>query len=210
MKYVHDEARKYALNAITKRISRKQSVMLTGHYGSGKTSLLKQIKNTATTVRVRSLGSLYQLLGRIDGVNDPVPYYKAKYLDHRCAHPATIIIDEAQHLPHSLYPYLKIIMDSGSSVILAGLPELRQTLVDKHPDVLSRLTHIELEPLAEQDLYAHLGADFEEDAFSAIYGSTGDMRVMMSIVQDCRDYAEAKGVNSIGMDLVSMFIRDDN
>lgn len=207
--FIKDNARQYCLNAVTKHMARKDSLLITGNYGCGKTSLLKQIKNTPSITRVRSLGSLYQLLGRMAGVKEAVPNHKAKYLDYLCEHPATLIIDEAQHLPQAVYPYLKIIIDAGSSVILCGLPELRSALKARHPDVLSRLTHIELEPLSEADMFQLVESDFERDAFSTIYGSTCDMRVMMNHVKNCRDYMEAMHLDKVDLDTVLQFIKDD-
>lgn len=208
--FIKDQARQYCLNAVGKHIARKDSMLITGNYGCGKTSLLKQIKNNPSIVRVRSLGSLYQLLGRIAGVKEAVPHHKAKYLDYRCEHPATLIIDEAQHLPNNLYPYLKIIIDSGSSVILAGLPELKATLKARHADVLSRLTHIELEPLGESDMFQLVKDDFDPDAFSGIYGCTRDMRVITSIIKNCRDYIEDHQLSKVDEDTVLKFINEDD
>jgi hypothetical protein len=206
--FIKDQARINCLNAITSHIARKDSLLVTANYGCGKTCLLKEIKNSPTVIRIRSLGSLYQLLGRIAGVKDADPRHKNKYLDYRCDHPVTLIIDEAQHLPHSLYPYLKIIMDTGTSVILAGLPELHDSLKNKHPDVLSRLTHIQLEPLSEDDLYSLVKDDFDADAFSVIYGSTYDMRMMMSHIKNCRDYISGNNLKTVGIDTVLQFIND--
>lgn len=210
MPFIKDQARDYCLNAIASHIKRKKSILITGNYGAGKTDLLKQIKSGPNVVRVRSLGSLYQLLGRIAGVKEARPHHKEKYLDYRCENPVTIVIDEAQHLPLDLYPFMKIIIDAGSSIVLAGLPELRHTLKARHPDVLSRLTHIPLEPLAEEDLYQAVASDFDMDAFSIIYGSTNDMRVMMTVVDNCRDYLSTVGGSRIDMDIVLKFINDDN
>jgi len=208
MLFIKDQARHNCLNAVTSHIVRKDSLLIAANYGCGKTRLLKEIKNSPTIVRIRSLGSLYQLLGRIAGVKDAEPRHKDKYLDFRCDHPVTLIIDEAQHLPHSLYPYLKIIMDAGTSVILAGLPELHDTLKNKHPDVLSRLTHIQLEPLSEDDLYGLVKDDFEADAFSVIYGSTYDMRMMMSHIKNCRDYITSNQLQMVTVDIVLQFIKE--
>lgn len=206
--FIKDQARQVCLNAVTSHIARKDSLLITANYGCGKTSLLKEIKNSPTVLRIRSLGSLYQLLGRIAGVKDADPRHKNKYLDFRCDHPLTLIIDEAQHLPYSLYPYLKIIMDTGTSVILAGLPELHDTLKNKHPDVLSRLTHIQLEPLSEEDLYSLVNEDFDADAFSVIYGSTYDMRMMMSHIANCRDYIAGNNLQTVSIDTVLQFIKE--
>lgn len=206
--FIKDQARQSCLNAISSHMQRKDSLLITANYGCGKTSLLKEIKNSPTVIRVRSLGSLYQLLGRIAGVKEAKPHHKEKYLDFRCDHPVTLIIDEAQHLPHSLYPYLKIIMDAGTSIILSGLPELHDTLKNKHPDVLSRLTHIQLEPLSEDDLFSLVKDDFDADAFSVIYGSTYDMRMMMSHIKNCRDYIKSNGLKTVDIDTVLQFINE--
>ena len=206
MRFIKDESRTYCLNAIEKHINRKASLMITGNYGSGKTDLLKQIKNNSKIIRVRSLGSLYQLLGRIAGVKEARPHHKAKYLDYRCENPCIVIIDEAQDLPIDIYPYLKIIIDAGNVVILAGLPELHSILKNRHPDVLSRLTPIQLKPLTEADMFALVKDDFEEDAFAILYGSTEDMRVMTSCIQNCRDYLEANGLTKVDADIVEKFI----
>lgn len=204
--FILDPARETYLKAINSHIRRKANVLVTANHGSGKSELLRQIKNSQSTLRVRSLGSLYQLLGRIANVKEPEPRHKAKYLDYRCEHPCTVIIDEAQHLPDAIWPYVKIMMDAGNSFIFAARPDLHDTLKDRHPDVLSRVKHLKLEPLAEADMYKLVQADFDEDAFSVIYGSTYDMRVMVNHIDNCRDYAVEHKLEKVSIDIVMQFV----
>lgn len=208
--YIKDNARHYCLNAINNHIKRQGSILITAQHGCGKTELLKQIKNTQDTVRARSLGSLYQVLGRIAGVKEPTPMRKGKYLDQRCNHPATVIIDEAQDLPSTIWPYIKIMIDAGNSFILAGRPEIKDALEERHPDVLSRLTHIPINLLAEDDMYQLVKDDFDQDAFSVIYAASYDMRVMMTQVANCRDYMHEQGLKRIDVMTASRFVSTDN
>jgi AAA+ ATPase superfamily predicted ATPase len=208
--FIKDTAREHCLNAIENHIKRAsgRGILVTANYGSGKTELLRQIKNNAKTVRVRSLGSLYQVLARIAGSQEAKPMHKGKYLDHRCEHPTTIIIDEAQDLPNTIWPYIKIMMETRSTFVLAGLPELHDFLKGRHPDVLSRLTHIGLEPLPEESMFQLVQEYFEPDAFSLIYGATYDMRVMMGKVESCFDYIKENGIKRVDLEVAMQFMED--
>jgi hypothetical protein len=204
--FIKDPARQFCLNAINSHIARKASVLITANHGCGKTQLLRQIQNTAATVRVRSLGSLHQVLGRIAEIKETLPMHKDKYLDYRCEHPTTIIIDEAQDLDRGIWPYFKIMADHGNSLILAGRSGIYDTLQNRHPDMLSRLTHIKLEPLSEDDMFDLVKNDFDADAFSIIYGSTYDMRTMRRHIDNCRDYINANGLTKVDIDVVTKFV----
>jgi AAA domain len=203
--FLIDASRQACLNSITAHVRRAGSCVITGNYGSGKTELLKQIAHPSA-VRVRSLGSLYQVLGSMAGVSEPSWRAKEKYLNQLIAHPRVIIIDEAQHLAERVYPYLKIIMDAGNSIILSGLPDLHDSLRARHPDVLSRMTHLKLGVLS-QDEMSKLLPDFTPAAVSVLYGhkSNPNMREMMSIVAICRDYASESKLDVIDVDTVSLF-----
>lgn len=213
--YIIDKPRQACLNAVRRHIdrartSRKHSVLITGEYGCGKSELLKQIKLPGGLIRVRSLGSLYQVLGRMAGDKDAKSHLKEFYLEQRCETPAVIIIDEAQHLPESVYPYLKIIMDAGNCVILAGLPDVKKLLKNKYRDLLSRFTHIELKRLSKADMYSLVSDKFDEDDFDSIYGATEDMGTIISIVENCLDYINEHNLPSVSTDIVIMFTESES
>ena len=117
------------------------------------------------------------------------------------------MIDEAQHLAERVYPYLKIIMDAGCSVILSGLPDLHDLLRNRHPDVLSRMTHLKLEPLGAEEL-KRLLPDFDAEAVEVLHGSTANMREMMSVADNCRDYKLTNGLKTVTVEVVLMFVGD--
>jgi len=205
--FITDKSRQSCLNAIHANIKRGDSCFITGAYGSGKSELLKQINDPAA-IRMRGVGSLYQLLGKMAGVRYASPRAKDSYLNSLCDHPRVIMIDEAQELPESIYPYLKIIMDEGNSLILAGLPELRDLLKAKYPDVLSRLIVLKLNPLDLDDIRKLL-PDFSKDAVDLLHGSTNNMREMMKIVTSCRDYVSSEKLASVDVDTALQFIDEE-
>jgi ABC-type dipeptide/oligopeptide/nickel transport system ATPase component len=204
MKFITDEQRKYALKAVASHVKRKDSLLIIGAYGSGKTELLKQLRIT-NAVRVRPLGGVYQILGAMCQIADAKPRNKDKYLDMLCAYPRPIIIDEAQHLPEGLFPYLKIIMDAGCPLILAARESLHENLRTKHADVLSRMTVIPLSILGYEDMNAMM-PDFIDDSFSCVYTSMSNMREMMTVVKNCRDYAGEHGLSTIDDEVISQFV----
>lgn len=215
MPYIIDQPRQYCLNAIAKHIerrttSRKHSILITGDYGCGKSELLKQVKMPGGVIRVRSLGSLYQVLGRMAGDKEAKPHLKEFYLEQRCETPAVIIIDEAQHLPDSIYPYMKIIMDAGNCVILAGLPDVKKTLKNKYTDLLSRFTHIGLKRLSEKDMFGLVSDTFDDDAFNGIYGATEDMGTIISIVENCLDYLAEHDLKKVDIDIAEKFCKEES
>ena len=208
-KFITDEQRKYALKAVVSHVKRHDSLLITGAFGSGKTELLKQIRINGA-IRVRPLGGVYQILGEMCQIADAKPRSKNKYLDLLCNHPRTLIIDEAQHLPEGLFPYLKIIMDGngsngGCSIIMAARESLHESLRAKHADVLSRMTVIPLDILSYEDMATAM-PDFADDSFLSIYHNMSNMREMMTAVKNCRDYAAEHSLTSINDDVIENFV----
>lgn len=203
-KYIEDFARKALASAIKSHVRRHDSVLIVGEYGTGKTDALKQVR-VAGSVRVSPLGGAYQVLSRMCGSPSANPRHKDNYMDTLIERPRTIIIDEAQHLPKDVFPYLKIIMDAGNPLILAGLPELQSMLKKYHADVLSRLTTIKIGVLSYED-FLTLVPDFDPDDFSIIYNSMSNMRAMMTAVKNCRDYAEENNIKLIDYKVIELFV----
>lgn len=208
--FIKDANRESCLNAISSRISRNGSCVITGDFGSGKTELLKQVRHERV-VRVRSLGRLYEIMASMAGVHDAREKDIQKYLNRLCDHPRVIVIDEAHHLTRRVYPYLKIIMDTGSTVVLAGLPDLHDTLRNHYPDVLSRMTHLKVTVLSQDDI-AILLPEFTPAAVSVLYGykDKPDMReILENIAESCRDYARDIKLEKIDVDTVSLFVFEE-
>jgi hypothetical protein len=182
-------------------------VLLIGEYGTGKTELLKQIR-LPNAVRVSPLGGVYQVLARMTKAAYAKPHHKDLYMDVLINHPRLLIIDEAQHLPEGIFPYLKIIMDAGNSMVLAGLPELQDKLRKFHADVLSRLTSIKINILSYEDMLT-LVPDFDADDFGIIYNSMNNMRAMMTVIKNCRDYAEQNNITRIDYQTIELFMQGD-
>lgn len=206
--FIIDEQRQKCLNAIARRMERKKSILITANYGSGKTELLAQIKPAQNILRVRSLGSTYQILGDIVGDTRPGAHKKRDYLKYICTHPVVIIFDECQNLPADIFPYFKEFMDTGTSIILAGLPIAKDFIKANGPDVRSRLLCVSIDILSEADLFKNVKDTFEPDAFSCLYGSTFDMRVMTNCIDNCLDYAAENGLKLVDVDTVLKFIED--
>lgn len=204
MNFIEDYARKAALSAVKSHARRKDSLLIVGEYGTGKTELLKQVK-LANAVKVSPLGGVYQILGRMCKTYNANPRHKDQYMDTLVNHPRPIIIDEAQHLPEGIFPYLKIIMDAGNTLVLVGLPVLRDDLRKRHEDVLSRLTTIKLGVLSYDDMLS-LVPDFDADDFGIIYNNLHNMRAMMTVVKNCRDYAEANSIKVINHEIIELFL----
>jgi len=205
-KFIEDDARIAAKNAVLSHIRRQSSLLICGHYGVGKTALLKRLLSP-NIVNVNPLGGAYQILGRMVRVYDANPRNKQIYLNILLAQPRTIFIDEAQHLPKEIFPYLKLIMDAGNSVVAAGLFDLYDILRTKHPDVLSRMTLVRL-PVLNYDDMLKLVPDFEESAFEAIYGQIENMREIIQVINNCRDYIK-KG-EKITVNTVLKFLPETN
>lgn len=213
--FIVDAEREKAKERAMRRIEKGRSVLFYGNYGVGKSAMLAhlvaELKKTRTVVEVRPLGGVFQLLGEMCGVMEAGHWNKNKYLQTLCDHPRIIVIDEAQHLKHEIFPYLKIIMDAGNIVIFGGLTELIDKMKARHPDILSRMMRLEVLPIKFDDLKAEVNKtdmpQFNNDALTMIYNGES-MRVWIEAIENCRAYAFKNGLEVIDYNIVEMFTED--
>ena len=148
--FINDQRRISYLRSAYTRMYRGQSILIEGVYGVGKTKFLELIKpKKLTTVWLESLDNKHETMASIlQELN-----YEAKASHWRTsAHLKKIcnlsgffiIIDEANDLDRRVWPYFKRIIDSGTPMIFAGLPNVRTFLASEHPDILSRQAVTEL------------------------------------------------------------------
>ncbi len=214
MKFIKDAMRVAFLNAIANRIRRNKSVLVTGRFGHGKTDLLKQIGAGPRRIQAESLGPVYWVLGTIAGLSRPGEYLRPapgkseEYLRIlRRLKNTVILMDEAHHLKPAAYPYLKSVMDAGVPMVLAGVPELEETLRERAEDVFSRFKVLRLLPVSADDFKSCIADDFEPDAVDLIYGaSDGNMRIFEEFCDDCRDKAMETGTDKVTVDIALQFI----
>lgn len=202
MDFIFNPQREHFITWIDKRIKQQRDILIIGDYGVGKSSFIKEIKKKyPKAMLVNPLGSICQLLGEMCGVVEVAYWQKPKYIQQLKDHPRMIIIDEAQHLRPDFYPYLKMISDYGNTLILSGLIELADILKERHPDILSRMMRMTLEPVAADEFKRYLSDQFEADAIKVINGKAGCMREMVEIIDDCLDYIAEKKLPKVTEDL---------
>jgi len=202
--YIEDNVRLSIKNAVRSHINRRDSLLIIGEYGSGKSSLLKNIK-TSKILDINPLGGTYQVLARMAKQYDPCPMHKSKYLEMIISHKPTIFIDEAGLLPKDIFPYLKMAMDNGVSIVMAGLQDFYDNLKTRHPDIASRMTLVKMYPLGYEDM-KKLVPDFEEDAFDVLHGGAPNMRQLMQVVKNCRDRITVENHDKVTVELVLEFL----
>jgi replication-associated recombination protein RarA len=209
--YLVDENRQKCINAVNSHVKRNASVLFTGDYGSGKTEFLKQLNKKELNkplIKVCSLFPLYKILGDMAEVQNVSPRQKAEYLNKICGKQKVFIIDEAQDLDKKVFPYFKLIIDSGNSLIMAGRPQIHEILANDYPDLLSRFTHIEINILGYEQLLELLKGQycFDDDAVDYLYGASNNMRQMINIAENCYESMKADKLLTVNEDMVREFI----
>lgn len=193
MDFIFNPQRESFMRWIDQRIKQNRGMLIVGDYGVGKSTFIKEIKKKyPKAMIVNPLGSTCQLLGEMCGVVDVAYWQKHKYIQQLKDHPRLIIIDEAQHLRPDFYPYLKMISDYGNTLILSGLVELADLLKDRHPDILSRLMKMVLEPISVEEFEQKLSDKFADGAIKTINGKAKTMRELVETIDDCLLYISDK------------------
>lgn len=212
--FISDKRRISYLSAIYNRIYRGQSVLIEGGYGVGKTRFLDLLQpKKLQAVRVDSLFNIHETLSLIlqDLNYETKATYRRtpEYLKKICnLNNCFIIIDEASDLDRRVWPYFKRIIDSGTPMVFAGLPQVRTYLTSEHPDILSRLKTLILYPIVVEDFIAEYH-DFKQEAVEQIYMATkGDMRKFEEVCTDCRDRAKELNYTFVDLNLAMEFIKD--
>lgn len=212
MPFIEDENRKEIQQIVSTRVKTGRSSMITGGFGVGKTTLLDKIaedfKRDHNVVRVSPLGGVYQLLGEMCGISDASWVKKTQYLQQLCSgvsEKRIIFIDEAQHLTKDIYPYLKLIMDAGNVFVLSALPEFEDKLREKHPDVLSRMRRIKVNPIIHSDVKTALPM-FDEEAIEQILGYAESMRVTTNLVIDCLTHIKDENLDKVTVEIAEKFM----
>lgn len=202
MDFIFNPQREHFIKWIDRRIKQQRDILIIGDYGVGKSAFIKEIKKKyPKAMVVNPLGSICQLLGEACGVSDVAYWQKPKYIQQLKDHPRLIIIDEAQHLRSDFYPYLKMLSDYGNTLVLSGLVELADILKERHPDILSRMMRMTLEPIEAEEFKRYLSGLFEADAIKVINGKANCMREMVEIIDDCLLYIAEKKLPKVTEDI---------
>lgn len=211
--FINDQRRISYLRSVYTRMYRGQSILIEGVYGVGKTKFLELIKpKKLTTVWLESLDNKHETMASIlQELN-----YEAKashwrtsaYLKKICNLTGFfIIIDEANDLDRRVWPYFKRIIDSGTSMIFAGLPNVRTFLASEHPDILSRLKILTLYPIVVEDFIQKYKNVITSEAIEQIYAATNsDMRKFEEICSDCIDKAKELKYSLVDINLALTFL----
>jgi thymidine kinase len=212
--FISDKRRVSYLAATYNRIYRRQSVLIEGDFGAGKTRFLHLLRpKKLHAVWVESLFNIHETLASIlKELNyDTIATYQRtpQYLAMICnLSNCFIIIDEAGDLDHRVWPYLKRIIDAGVPVVFAGLPTVRTYLSRHHPDILSRLKILILYPIVVENFIEQY-KDIQPEAIEQIYMAVkGDMRKFKEICTDCRDRAKELKQTFIDINLALEFLSD--
>jgi predicted AAA+ superfamily ATPase len=213
MNFIKDKMREVYLNGIYQRILEGKSVLVVGQYGCGKTVLLSQIlPRNKKIVKIESLASVHMLLPdilrQLDRNVKFNPMQSVKYLQMVREYDICIIIDELNDLNPKVYPYIKRFMDSGISVIAAGLdePDIVQMLRSRCEDVLSRFKVIYLKPLSKEAIKGSL-KNWEPEAVDMLYGAVGgNLRIFFDVSDECLRKANEMKSEKITAAVVSQFV----
>lgn len=212
--FISDKRRVSYLRATYNRIYRRQSVLIEGDFGAGKTRFLELLRpKKLRAVRVESLFNIHETLASIlEELNyETTATYRRtpQYLKMICnLSNCFIIIDEASDLDTRVWPYLKRIIDAGVPIVFGGLPNVRTYLSRNHPDILSRLKILILYPIVVEDFIVEY-KNIQQEAIEQIYMSVkGDMRKFKEICADCRDRAKELDYKFVDLNLALEFISD--
>jgi thymidine kinase len=211
--FINDQRRISYLRSVYTRIYRKQSVLIEGAYGAGKTRFLELIQpKKLTSVRLESLDNKHEMLSSIlQALNYEAAashWRTSAHLKKVCSLSGFIIlIDEANDLDRRVWPYFKRIMDSGTPMIFTGLPTVRTYLASEHPDILSRLKVLTLFPIIVEDFIEKYQHIITPEAIEQIYAAThGDMRKFKEICNDCIDKAKELKYSIVDINLALTFL----
>lgn len=212
--FINDKRRISYLRSVYTRMYRRQSVLIEGAYGAGKTRFLELIKpNKLKKVWLESLDNKHEALASIlQGLNYEAAathWHTSGNLKKICSLSGfCIVIDEANDLDRRVWPYFKRIIDAGIPMVLAGLPKVRTYLASEHPDILSRLKVLTLYPIIVEDFIEEY-KNFEPEAVEQIYAAThGDMRKFEEICMECIDKAKELGCSFVDINLALTFLMD--
>jgi len=210
-----------ALGRLQSAVEVKASGLLIGESGVGKTCVLRALERELNPARYRvtymhhanvSPRDFYRQLSMVLGLEPKaspsamfrqVQAHLEELADDQKMHPV-LLLDEAQLIPSSMLEQLHILlnfrMDSRAflSVILVGLPELRERLSrNVFTSLSARLSaRVNLEPLSASDIDGYLrhrmtiaGSTqevFSEDAVLSIGEATGGvLRRVDVLAQEC-------------------------
>ena len=211
--FINDQRRKAYLASVYTRIYRRQSVLIEGTYGVGKTRFLELLQpKKLMPVRLESLDNKHEIMASIlQALNyDALAshYRTSAHLKKICRLSGFIIvIDEANDLDPRVWPYFKRIIDSGIPMVFAGLPRVQTFLASEHPDILSRLKILKLFPIVVEDFIEKYKQIITPEAVEQIYAATnGDMRKFEEICSDCIDEAKALGYSLVDINLALSFL----
>jgi len=191
---------KDAIEIIEMRIKKNKSTLIYGETGSGKTTLLSRVNYRKLGKRRVIWRSLYNVVQSVAEILDHLqpdvnysysPMKLSRNISDLCRYDNIVItLDEGQHLSHKVWPYIKQIIDAGIPFILAGTDKMHQTLLKKHPDVLSRTKAIGTVKIGEDDVLSKYADLFHPEAISMLYGQCDvNARYLFEYIQDIVDYA---------------------
>ena len=211
--FINDKRRVSYLHSVYSRMYRGQSVLLEGDYGVGKTRFLDLITpKKLKGIRIESLDNKHELLASIlKALNYEAMgshWQTSENLKKICSLTGFfLIIDESNDLDSRVWPYFKRIMDSGTSIIFAGLPTVRTYLASNHPDILSRLKILTLIPIAVEEFIEKYKNEITSGAIEQIYISTNnDMRKFEEICVDCIEKAKELKYSIVDINLALSFL----
>jgi predicted AAA+ superfamily ATPase len=211
--FINDKRRLSYLRSVYTRIYSKQSVLIEGAYGVGKTRFLELIQpKKLKTVWLESLDNKHEILASIlQSLNYEAlasHWRTSAHLKKICNLSGfIIIIDEANDLDRRVWPYFKRIIDSGIPMVFAGLPNVRTYLASEHPDILSRLKILTLFPIVVEDFIQKYEHIITPEAIEQIYAATnGDMRKFKEICSDCIDEAKELKYSLVDINLALTFL----
>ena len=165
-------------------------LLLTGDYGSGKTTLIERFSKLFSgevdvvafsagsgAERISSIYRLAALSGLADHGKESerdvlariIAGYESDF--ERSGKRKLLIVDDADVLPnHELELYLQVLgahhIDKGVALLLVGLPKLMQLVADYHPqDREDWLHQVQLKPLSREELLDYVRCRFRAAGF---------------------------------------------
>ncbi len=211
--YIKDKHRELLNSQLYARIRRGKSCLVIGEFGRGKSAFVSQIKSKhRTVIYLDSLFTANLMLNKIKSklgltIKTSVPIeiipelekHKGRFL---------IVIDEANDVKSTIYPYLKRIMNLEIPIILAAKPGIIPYLEARFGDILSRLKVLNLQTISLEDYQEALKEKFESDAVRLIYSNCKqNMRIFDEVAEDCLDYVAEKKIDRITAKIATMFLK---